>query len=74
MPTDSPNRHIQCNVRSCRHHCARENYCSLNTISIGACASTQSCADNIDCCCYRSKQAPETPPATDCAGDPFFRA
>ena len=40
------NKCIECSVVSCAHHCAGENYCSLNKIQVG----THECNPTMDQC------------------------
>ena len=40
------NKAIECTVNQCVHHCAMENYCSLNKIKVG----THECNPTMDQC------------------------
>ena len=31
----TPNQSIKCTVTNCAHHCQDQNYCGLNTITVG---------------------------------------
>ena len=33
---NNANKSIECSVKECAHHCANENYCSLNAIKVGS--------------------------------------
>ena len=35
MVNSKPNYSIQCSVSQCTHHCQNENYCALDSISVG---------------------------------------
>ncbi len=69
---NSPNRHIQCNVRDCRNHCTNGNYCSLDSICVGNSARSEFGAQT-NCCNYRSEEDFNLRPSSDlCMGTPFF--
>ena len=43
---DHANKAIECNVVSCRNHCASQDYCSLDHVRIG----THECHPSMDQC------------------------
>lgn len=43
------NKSIKCSVHQCRHHCQSENFCSLNTISVGTHESNPTQIQCTDC-------------------------
>ena len=72
--SNMPNRHIQCNVRSCKNHCSGDNYCSLDTICIGGTASSTACAASTDCQSYSCAGGFSDPSTSEnCAEDMRFR-
>lgn len=43
------NQSIQCTVQQCENHCGAENYCSLNTVSIGTHETNPTVVQCVDC-------------------------
>ncbi len=43
------NHSIYCTVNQCKNHCASENYCSLNTVSIGTHEPDPTMPECVDC-------------------------
>lgn len=49
------NRCISCTVTQCRHHCAGENYCSLEHIQIGTHEADPTVKQCTDCMSFDRK-------------------
>ncbi|MGN1051651.1 MAG: DUF1540 domain-containing protein [Acutalibacteraceae bacterium] len=49
MDKCNANHSIRCSVVSCNNHCTNENYCSLDTVSIGTHESHPSECECVDC-------------------------
>ncbi len=59
--SNKPNRHIQCNVQDCQNHCGRENFCALDSISVGSQHGDPAFCSSVDCRSYMSSDVfPET--------------
>ena len=43
------NESIKCTVEQCKHHACSENYCTLNSISIGTHEPNPTVAECTDC-------------------------
>ena len=43
------NESIKCTVEQCKHHACSENYCTLNSISIGSHEPNPTVAECTDC-------------------------
>lgn len=48
------NHHIQCNVKDCKNHSDRENYCTLDCVCIGGGCGEPAFYSSIDCRSYVS--------------------
>lgn len=51
----NPNRHIECSVTQCKHHCCDVNYCSLDKISIGTHEAEPTRKQCTDCLSFDCK-------------------
>jgi len=49
------NTSIKCTVQQCKHHCATEQYCSLNSISVGTHESNPTVPECTDCNSFEMK-------------------
>lgn len=45
----SANRSIGCTVQQCKHHCQSENFCTLNSITVGTHEMNPSKVECTDC-------------------------
>jgi len=52
---NNANRAIECTVKECKHHCANENYCSLNQIRVGTHETNPTKPDCTDCNSFQVK-------------------
>ena len=43
------NKSIRCTVQQCQNHCGQENYCALDTISVGTHESNPTMCQCTDC-------------------------
>ena len=55
MSDCKPNRSIRCSVKSCANHCAAENFCSLDTVSIGTHEPNPTEPKCVDCNSFEKK-------------------
>ena len=51
------NESIKCTVEQCKHHACSENYCTLNSISIGTHEPNPTVAECTDCQSFVLKYA-----------------
>ncbi len=49
------NTSVKCTVSNCANHCGQENYCSLNSISIGTHEANPTQCQCCDCESFRMK-------------------
>ncbi len=49
------NKCIECTVSQCAHHCATENYCSLDRIMVGTHEGNPTMDQCTDCMSFRKK-------------------
>ena len=49
------NKSIECTVSQCAHHCASENYCSLDKILVGTHEANPTVDQCTDCMSFRKK-------------------
>ena len=49
MNCESANKSIHCSVTACAHHCGKEDYCSLSSISVGTHESNPTKKPCTDC-------------------------
>lgn len=49
------NHSIHCTVDQCKYHCANDNYCALNSITIGTHESMPSGPKCVDCNSFACK-------------------
>ncbi len=49
------NHSIKCSVGECEYHCGAENYCSLNSVTIGTHESNPTQCQCVDCESFRVK-------------------
>lgn len=49
------NKSIECTVQQCAHHCAGENYCSLDKILVGTHEKNPTMDQCTDCKSFRKK-------------------
>lgn len=49
------NKSIQCTVSQCKHHCAQENYCSLDRILVGTHEANPTMNECTDCKSFEVK-------------------
>lgn len=49
MPNTKANQSIRCTVNQCAHHCESQNYCSLDTISVGTHETNPTVSQCTDC-------------------------
>ena len=49
------NKSIECTVQQCAHHCAGENYCSLDKILVGTHEQNPTMDQCTDCKSFRKK-------------------
>lgn len=49
------NRSIACSVTQCRHHCANEDYCSLEKIRVGTHEADPTVKQCTDCMSFERK-------------------
>ena len=49
------NKSIMCSVDQCKFHCASENFCTLNTVSIGTHESNPTVVQCVDCESFKVK-------------------
>ena len=59
MSDCKPNRSIRCTVKSCANHCSGENFCSLDTVSIGTHEGDPAMNQCTDCLSFRNVNATE---------------
>jgi hypothetical protein len=52
---DKKNSSIMCTVQQCKHHCNKEQYCSLNSISVGTHESNPTRPQCVDCNSFEAK-------------------
>ncbi len=52
---DKANKSIRCTVSQCTNHCAAEDYCSLNCITIGTHEQNPTMDQCTDCQSFRCK-------------------
>lgn len=52
---DHANKCIACSVKSCAHHCASEDYCSLDKIQVGTHETNPTVEQCTDCLSFRKK-------------------
>ncbi len=50
------NKSIKCSVAQCEHHCDSEEYCSLDTVTIGTHETNPKMEQCTDCMSFRPKQ------------------
>ena len=50
------NKAIECTVHQCAHHCAGENYCSLDRILVGTHEANPTQDQCTDCMSFRKKE------------------
>jgi len=55
MKNDRANYSIKCTVSNCAHHCAGENYCSLDSISVGSHECDPTMEQCTDCMSFEMK-------------------
>jgi len=53
MNCSNPNRSIKCTVQQCAHHCDRENYCSLDCITVGTHELNPTVEQCTDCMSFK---------------------
>ncbi len=51
----NPNRCIQCSVTQCKHHCGKEDYCSLEMIRVGTHEADPTVKQCTDCMSFDRK-------------------
>ncbi|MBO5318743.1 MAG: DUF1540 domain-containing protein [Ruminococcus sp.] len=49
MENKKKNDNIRCTVTQCQHNCVTENYCSLNSISVGTHEANPTVPECTDC-------------------------
>lgn len=49
------NNSIECTVTQCKHHCEKENYCSLNKITVGTHEANPTMCQCTDCMSFVMK-------------------
>lgn len=49
MDNKQANRNIRCSVKQCKNHCNTEEYCALESISVGTHESNPTMCECIDC-------------------------
>ena len=52
---DNKNNCIGCTVDTCKYHCTEANYCTLNSIEIGACNCDPKSVDSTCCQSFKAK-------------------
>lgn len=55
MDKKTPNRSIECSVSQCEYHCQNQNYCSLDSISVGTHEQNPTVVECTDCESFVSK-------------------
>ena len=45
----TPNTSIKCTVSNCAHHCQSQDYCALNTITVGTHETNPTKVECTDC-------------------------
>jgi len=55
MMNTKANKSIGCSVVSCTHHCANENYCSLDRIQVGSHECNPTMDQCTDCQSFQKK-------------------
>ncbi|MBE6903373.1 MAG: DUF1540 domain-containing protein [Ruminococcaceae bacterium] len=56
MDNCKANHSIKCSVSNCVHHCSKENYCSLDEISVGTHEANPTVIECTDCESFALKQ------------------
>ena len=51
----TPNQSIKCTVTNCAHHCQDQNYCGLNTITVGTHETNPTKVECTDCQSFQMK-------------------
>lgn len=51
----SANHSIKCSVKECKHHCASQEYCSLQSVTIGTHESNPTQKQCVDCESFECK-------------------
>jgi len=51
----TPNRAIQCTVNNCAHHCQKEQYCGLPSITVGTHETNPTMDQCTDCKSFKLK-------------------
>lgn len=51
----TPNQSIKCTVSNCAHHCKDQNYCGLNTITVGTHEANPTQKECTDCQSFQMK-------------------
>ena len=51
----TPNQSIKCTVNHCAHHCKDQNYCGLNTITVGTHEANPTQKECTDCQSFQMK-------------------
>ena len=49
------NKHIECTVKQCTHHCGEANFCSLDKILVGTHEANPAMDQCTDCMSFRKK-------------------
>ncbi len=59
MENEFVNRSILCNVQSCKNHCSKDNFCSLECICVGTHESDPAMNQCTDCRSFVNKNYAE---------------
>ena len=51
----TPNTSIKCTVTNCAHHCHSQDYCALNTITVGTHEANPTKVECTDCQSFQMK-------------------
>lgn len=52
---DQANNSIQCSVQQCQYHCGSQDYCSLDSISVGTHELNPTKTECVDCKSFKVK-------------------